>query len=367
MSNNIDPYTDFMQTGPVQYMNREGVLRESGKFIKQWGEKCLISSGVTAWQEAGDQIEKSLSKYDLPYDLIHFSGECCDQNAKKIVNEARDNGADLIVGVGGGKSLDAAKAAAEFMGSPVVTIPTIAATCAATSPMSVMYTPSGEFDRNLYLKNNPNLVIVPPEVIAEAPTKYIQAGILDSFAKWYEGRTVFPELEQPSLFASSSFELSKLLNEKLTNEASDTVELVKSNRVGPSLIEVTNTILFLTGVIQSLGQSENRGAAAHAVHNGLTVLKESHELLHGIKVGYGILIHLILEDRPDSEIRETISLFEELEMAPSLEKLGLPGDDDHLRAVAEKAVDDMLMDHMPFEVKPSMVEDAMKTLENMVR
>lgn len=366
MNNNIDPYADFMQAAPVQYINRKGSLRESGKFISQWGERCLISSGETAWQEAGDQIEESLSDYEVPYDLVHFTGECCDQNVERMVDEAKDSGADLIVGVGGGKSLDAAKAAAEFLELPVVTVPTIAATCAATSPMSVMYNSSGEFDRNLYLKNNPNLVIVPPKVIAEAPTKYIQAGILDSFAKWYEGRTVFPELEDPSLFASSSFELSELLNEKLRDGASETVQLVKSNEVGPRLLEVTNTILFLTGVIQSLGQSENRGAAAHAVHNGLTVLEESHDLLHGIKVGYGILVHLILEDRPESEIRDTISLFEELEMAPSLKKLGLPCNDDNLRAVAEKAVDDMLMEHMPFEVTPRMVDQAMRTLENLV-
>jgi glycerol dehydrogenase len=297
---------------------------------------------------------------------MSFSGECCDKNVEKIVQRAEETDVDLIIGVGGGKSIDTAKAAAEFFKVPAVTIPTIAATCAATSPISVMYNSKGEFQKNMYLKNNPNLVIVPPKVIAEAPTKYIQAGILDSFAKWYEGRTVFPKLDHPSLFASSSFELSKLLNEKLKNEAAETVRLVKSNQVGSSLIETTNVILFLTGVIQSLGQSENRGAAAHAVHNGLTVLEESHDLLHGIKVGYGILVHLILEDRPEPEIRKTVSLFRELEMAPSLEKLGLPSDDKHLSSVAEKAVDDMLMDHMPFDVTPRMVESAMRKLEEMM-
>ena len=78
-NNDVDPYTDFIQAAPVQYINRKGSLQESGKFINQWGKKCLISAGERAWGAAGEKIEASLAEYGIPYDRMSFSGECCDQ------------------------------------------------------------------------------------------------------------------------------------------------------------------------------------------------------------------------------------------------------------------------------------------------
>ena len=54
-------------------------------------------------------------------------------NIAAIKAGAQKHKANVIVGVGGGKSIDAAKQAAADLGLPVVCIPTIAATCAATT------------------------------------------------------------------------------------------------------------------------------------------------------------------------------------------------------------------------------------------
>lgn len=45
----------------------------------------------------------------------------------------------MIFGMGGGKALDTAKGAGYEAGLPVFTFPTIAATCAATTALSVVY------------------------------------------------------------------------------------------------------------------------------------------------------------------------------------------------------------------------------------
>lgn len=363
---NIDPLNDYIQTAPVQYINRRDALQESGKFIKPWGNKCLISSGEKAWRAGGEKLTNSLADHGLEWELETFKGECCEKNIESIKSEARNFGADLIIGVGGGKSLDTAKVAAERLNLPMVCVPTVAATCAAVTALSVLYSSSGEFLQNIYLEENPNLVIVPPKIIAEAPVKYIRAGILDSLSKWFEGRVVFSGLEEPTVFASSALNLSKMLNQNMQDKAEDAVNLVQENKLEGTLTDVIDLNIFLTGIIQSLGQIACRGAAAHAVHDGLTRLKESHEILHGIKVGYGIIVQLFLEERNAKEIMDTVSFFKNLDMTPSLAGLGLPREDRDLRKVAQKAVEDPLMDNMPFEVSSDMVREAMERVEEII-
>ena len=93
-----------------------------------------------------------------------------------------------MLGIGGGKTLDCAKALAHFMGVPVAIAPTIASTDAPCSALAVIYTDSGEFERYLVLPHNPDRVIVDSQIIAGAPARLLAAGIGDALATWFEAR-----------------------------------------------------------------------------------------------------------------------------------------------------------------------------------
>ncbi len=360
----LNPQTAYLQTAPAQYVNENNILLKSGAYISRWGKKALISGGVKALKSIESQLFPSLDQSDIEWDKHVFRGECSDENISQIIEKAEAMGADVIIGVGGGKALDSAKTAAGACMVPVVCIPTVAATCAATSAFSVIYTPEGEFKRDHFLTTNPNLVLVDPDVIANAPVEYFKSGIFDALSKWYEGRAVLSGIDNPDIYTLSAMKLAEILYNKTNEKAGSAVELVAKNQLGDSLVEVIDLNIYLTGVIQSLGQRTSRGAAAHAIHNGLTLMEESHELLHGIKVAYGIIVQLLLEEKTKDEIEGVLSFFRDLGLNPSLKGLGMPFDKEILTRVATKAANDTVMRNMPFVVEPEMVLEAMIELES---
>ena len=75
-------------------------------------------------------------------------------------------------------------------------------------------------------------------------------------------------------------------------------------------------------MVGGFGDYYGRVAGAHSIHNGLTVLKETHHALHGEKVAYGILVQLVLENKW-TEIEELQVFYENLVLPASLKDLGV--------------------------------------------
>lgn len=363
--NKIDPNKDYTLVSPAQYISKENILDDCGKFILRWGKKALVSGGTRAMNAIEEQLFPALDRSGIQWDKQKFSGECCEESISTIINKAKSVNADVIIGVGGGKSLDSAKAAAECCGIPVVCIPTIAATCAASSALSVIYTSEGVHQRDYYLEKNPNLVLVDPTVIANAPIEYFESGILDSLSKWYEGRAAFKRIKDPDVSTLSAIRLSLLLNEIMEEEAESAVKAVKNNMVIPSVITIIDLNIYLAAVIQGFGK-RTRGAAAHCIHSGLSVLEESHSLLHGFKVGYGMVVQLFMEEAPISEIGRVVNFFRLMDLEPSFKGMKLPFSPQILKAVAEKSLLGDTMKYMPFDVTADKVIVAMEKAEKEV-
>lgn len=289
--------------------------------------KIICSPG--SYVQGNGEIRK------LPYTAVVFGGECSDVEIKK--HQDNLNGANVILGIGGGKTLDTTKAVAYHTGIPMIIVPTAASSDAPCSRLSVVYTEDHEFDHYLPLNKNPDMVIMDTEIIAKAPVRFLMAGIGDALATYYE--------------AAASVQ-------------SDAVTMAGGHAT-KALENIVEANTYLSGI----GFESSGLAAAHAIHNGLTVLNETHALLHGEKVAFGLICQLVLENTDQEELEKIIVFCKKCSLPTTFEELGIAevSDERLLEAAALSCAEDDTMGNMPFEVSAQDVFAAMKTADRFSR
>ena len=79
---------------------------------------------------------------------------------------------------------------------------------------------------------------------------------------------------------------------------------------------------MLGGMVGGFGDHFGRTAGAHSIHNGMTIVPESHKALHGSKVAYGILVQLLLEQK-ESEVERLFGFYKEIGLPTTLHELNI--------------------------------------------
>ena len=233
--------------------------------------------------------------------------------------------ARAIVGAGGGKVLDTARAAAADLDLPVVNCPTVASSDAPCSALSVIYTDEGVFQEYRFYRKNPDLVLVDTQVIAQAPPRLLVAGMGDALATWFEARTcVAGHVKNMRGGGStrSAAALAELCYGTLLEDGAAALRAVETQVVTPALERLVEANTLLSG----LGFESSGLAAAHAVHNGLTVAPGTHAYLHGEKVAFGLLVQLVLEgSAPRRRSSRCCGFSTEVGLPITLAEIGLAG------------------------------------------
>lgn len=326
-----------MLLAPSRYVQGPGATNEIGEHAARLGSKALLTGGKTALSVCGDAIEASLSARRLGCQREAFSGECSDQEINRLVIAARSQGADIVIAAGGGKVIDTGKAVAHTMKVPVIVVPTIAATDAPCSALSVIYTEDGVFERYLVLPKNPDCVLVDTQIVAKAPVEYLVAGMGDALATFWEADTCAKSCKPNVLTGAcpptlSALALARLCYDTLLEHGLPAKLAVEKQVTTPSVEAIVEANTLLSG----LGFESGGLAGAHSVHNGFTVLEASHHKLHGQKVAFGTLTQMVMEGRSRCEFEEVIRFCLSVGLPVCLEDIGLssPSKED-IRKVAE--------------------------------
>ncbi len=345
---------------PAKYVQGPGEMNNLGSYAEKLGTKalCVISAGGLKRQ--GDQIRESFAKSKAEVVFENFNGECCYSEIDRLVKIVQDNNCDLVIGVGGGKICDTAKATAYKVGLPVIDCPTIASTDAPCSALSVIYTEEGVFQEYLFLPANPNLVLMDTDIISKSPIRLIVSGMGDAMATYFEAKACADS--GASTCAGGTVGVAALGIAKLCYDTliSDGVKAKIALEAG-ALTTAGERIIEANTLLSGIGFESGGLAGAHAVHNGLTVLPECHHMQHGEKVNFGTLTQLVLQNMPEDELYDLLDWMIEVGLPVTLEELGITDRSRaHLMPAAEAAcAESDTMHNLPEKVDAEKVFNAM--------
>ncbi len=305
---------------PGRYVQGAGACAEAGEQVVLLGKKALVLGGKRGLGSVRDALKASFTKNAIQYFEEPFGGECCDKEIKRVAALAKTKGADVIIGAGGGKTLDTGKMVALELGIPIVIIPTIAATDAPCSGLSVVYTDEGIFDRYVVMKN-PDMIIVDTEIIVKAPLRLFVSGMGDALATWFEAEAC-DKIAAPNLSGGKNTQaalaLARLCYDQLIEYGIEAKAACAAQVVSPAFERIVEANTLLSG----LGFESGGLAGAHAIHNGMTTIEEMHHCYHGEKVAFGTLVQLVLQDAPREIFDEVVSFCISVGLPVTLEQLG---------------------------------------------
>lgn len=360
-----------MMRAPQKYVQGKDSLLHFHEEMKDLGDKWLFICSNSGHKMCHHKIEKSfegttdIRRYEI------FGGTSSVGEIEKMRKIVRENGLNVVVGVGGGSAIDTAKATAHYEKLPVVIVPTVVATDAPCTGLSVIYNDDKTFNSYLFYPKNPEAVIVDSDVIAKAPVRFLVAGMGDALGTYFEARacerTDAPSLENGGI-TQSAMALCRLCYQTLKEYGAAAKTACEHNVVTPALDAIIEANVYLSGV----GADNGGLAVAHSFYNGLTALG-GHSAPHGNCVAFGTLVQLVLERASKEEFKEVQDFCMEVGLPVTLKEIGITTED-QIRVIAEKScvegesIHNMVADVTPDQLYAAIIAaDALgrEALQNM--
>ncbi len=330
------------------------------------GSRVLVIGGERSLAGARLPLQRNLARDPgIQTYWTTYGVDCSESELGRLQALATAEQVTGILGVGGGKALDTAKLVAHRLRLPVVTVPTSAATCAAWSALSNIYSDSGAFQRDVVLDKAPDALILDYELIRQAPLRTLVAGIGDALAKWYES-SVSSGTSADALVIGA-VQQARVLRDLLLQGSLAALR----EPGGVAWKQVVDACICLAGIVGGMGGAKCRTVAAHAVHNGLTHLVGHRATLHGEKVAFGILVQLRLEEILQGS---HLALAARTQLLEFYRQVGLPlnlqdlhlahlGSAELLRAAQIACQPGSDIHHLPFSVTPEALLVAFTTTD----
>ncbi|MEW6080856.1 MAG: glycerol dehydrogenase [Bacillota bacterium] len=344
---------------PSRYVQGRAAINEIGEHVALLGDRALVTGGRTGLAVTREGREESLAGKKISQVEEVFRGECSDQEVERLTDVGMREQCNLVIGSGGGKTIDCAKIVAMNLGVPTVIVPTSASTDAPCSRLSVVYNENGEFVRFVFPPRNPDLVLVDTDIIAKAPTRLLVSGMGDALATWFEAdaceRSCALNLTGGRQTATA-VALARLCFDILMEYGLQAKIACDGNVVTPALEKVVEANTLLSG----LGFESGGLAAAHSMQDGFTLLHEIHDFYHGEKVAFLTLVQLVLEERPKETLDQVYQFNKKVGLPITLGELGIGdvGPKRLMEAVEASSLPGKIMHNHAFPITSPMVYDA---------
>ena len=341
MSSNQPKLDTAIKFGAGRVRAEQGLLPQLGEEIARFGKKVLIVAGPRSWDAVKDQLEPALKEAGVDYQLEIWTGWCSNEAADELTEKAHAFGAEEIVGVGGGKIMDLAKATGETAGLGTVNIPTSASTCAPFTCMSVMYTPEGGKKTSWRFDHEIDAVYMDLDVIAACPIRYNAAGIMDAMANKIEMLNGRPEMhiDENPIDVYTAFNMAAYVYDVLHTYGQQAIADNREGKCTKTLGDVAFLNVITTGVIANTTKSFRQSELAHVIYDGVRThfTHEAADAIHGEIVAIGLFCQLYFNglQEKEAELRE---FMRKMDLPLTLGESGIEPTEENLNTIEEYIV-----------------------------
>jgi alcohol dehydrogenase class IV len=311
-----------------------GMISGLPQYVKIYGNKIALVTGKSSFINSShaERLFHNLAANNIGFKLISIPGEPSPGDIDMNVISLKDDGIDLVVGIGGGSVLDAGKAISAMIHKPesvvrflegvgdmdhpgtklpYIAIPTTSGTGSEATKNAVI----SKIGTNGYKKslrhNNlvPDIALIDPELTLECPPEITAASGMDCFTQLTEAFLSVKSNEYTDALALEGLKVIKVSLERCCADGHD----LKA-RTGMSFAALTSGICLANaglgvvhGFASSLGGLYNipHGLVcgtlmAKANEINVRILRKNPESKAALRK-YAVLGRLFLEDKATSD------------------------------------------------------------------
>ena len=339
------------------------------ELLPSLGTRFAVIGGVTAMEKALPQLTSAIAGTELSMlCALPFGGACTENAMRRLAGEIAPLKPDFVIGMGGGKAIDTAKGTAHMLNVPLVSLPTLVSNCAPITALSVVYKDEGPFDSFMFFDGPPALTVIDLDIAAGAPEKYFRAGMGDTLAKHLEstfsakGDALGETLDHMSAIGVA---LSSTCFDPILKFGRQALDEAAAHTAGPAFELCARSIILSAGLVSLMADDNYNCALAHAVCYGLQLFPHVEETyLHGDLVAYGALLQLVLDGQTE-RAKALRDFLVSLGTPVTLSEMNVPLERKALEATLTEATTGPDMAHIPYEITPDMVYDAMCRVESL--
>lgn len=344
---------------PLKYIQGPDEFDSLPEYIQIYGTGAFALIDGFLYADLGGRLDRACGDAALTCTTERFQGECTEAEVQRVVDLCVGVQPSVLLGIGGGKTLDTIKFAANRLNLPFILVPTSASTDAPTSSMSVLYSEQGEHLYCTIHKKGADIVLLDTKIIAKAPIRLFVAGMGDALSTWFEAKA--NEASGHVNEIGKGYQrtlLSMAVAELCYKTIIESGELAKTELENGLCTTTTENVIEANTLLSGLGFENTGESAAHGIHSGLTALSETARFFHGEKVAFGTICELILENAPRKELEEVIGFCYRVGLPVTLSDLNVSATEENIRIIAKKTVENHLIHSEPVVITEEVVYNA---------
>lgn len=351
---------------PERYVQGPDELNNIKTYTDKLGETVVAFIDQFLYESISERLRLIYADAEHTLHTLVFDSEVTMELIERHTEELRALAPEVVLGIGGGKTIDVAKAVSYKLGIRFVIVPTAASTDAPTSSLSVIYKPDGVHEGEFFYDHSPSILVVDSRIIAEAPTRFLVSGMGDALATLLEAEATRKSDTPNLVYHTDGGCRQTIAGRAIARACYDSLMkygvLAKIACDGNVVTEALENIIETNILLSGLGFENNATAGAHSINDGLTALPSASKTMHGEKVAFGCIVQLFAGCASTETVEEVMGFCLSVGLPVCLADLYVENTDENITHIAEESMNSC-WGNMPFKISAEAVRAAIKTAD----